>query len=62
MNYQFRTIDCPDANGRIPAAGEPSYVLTFPTEDGGFLTVRLGDIGWKALLGMMSEVEEEGKK
>lgn len=45
MNYSFKTRDCPDANGRVPDAGERRWRFEIPLEDGGTLTLFFGKEG-----------------
>lgn len=42
MDYVFRSLDHPEANGRKPVAGEESFPMWFTTEDRGKVTVKLG--------------------
>ena len=56
---RFRTKDHPEANGRKPIAGEQSYSLAFPLENGETLIVDMGQQGYEIIgqfmLDMMAE-------
>ena len=59
MIYRFKTADCPDADGRVPEAGDQMWTLSFPLEEGGRLHVQVGKVGRDALLAMLA-MEEAG--
>ncbi len=46
MRYHFLTPGHPEANGRRPQTGEESFVLVFPTDDGGVVEIFLGRKDW----------------
>lgn len=46
MNYHFRTPTHPEANGRHPRVGEESFVLMYPTDEGGMVSIELGRADW----------------
>lgn len=45
MIYTFKTRDHPEANGRLPKAGEQAWKVWFPLVDGGKLYVHMGKEG-----------------
>lgn len=58
MIYRFKTLDCPDANGRKPEFGDQKWTASFPLEDGGKLFIEMGAEGRAAMLSMLAQ---EGK-
>jgi hypothetical protein len=60
MIHQYKTIDCPDANNRIPKDGDYKWTLSFPLENGDdYLEVEIGKRGRDAILAMLSEDERD---
>jgi len=48
-NVLFRTQDHPEANGRLPEAGEHAYTFHFNLEDGRRVKLEIGEKGFQSL-------------
>jgi hypothetical protein len=61
--HQFKSIDCPDANGRQPKHGEVMWTLKFPLDNGDTLLVDIGEKGRYHIAKMMAqdEADADGK-
>jgi hypothetical protein len=59
MIHRFKTIDCPDANGRKPQHGEKRWVLRFPLEGGDIIEVVMGKEGRAAILTLLKAEDEK---
>lgn len=59
MIYRFKTKDCPDANGRVPAGGDQKWTVYFPTEDGGRVYIEMGRQGREAMRSMLAQEDAD---
>jgi hypothetical protein len=58
MIRYFKSIDCPDAGGRIPNEGEQRWTLSIPLEGGmDYLEIQIGKKGKEALVRMLKQEE-----
>ena len=52
----FLTDDHPEANGRIPIAGENCYALHFTLENGSHLCVKMGEKGYQTFTNFIRQM------
>lgn len=52
----LRSEDHPEANGRIPVAGDHAYGLRFTLEDGRELVLSIGEQGFQTLTNLLFDM------
>lgn len=58
MLIKFKSIDCPDANGRQPLYGEGKWTMTIPLANGDdYLEIEIGKKGRDGLIAMLAQEE-----
>jgi len=45
---EYRCMDDPEANNRVPTKGDRRYTLKFPLENGDELQIHMGEAGMEA--------------
>lgn len=60
MDFNFKSKDCPDADGRQPLDGEKKWRLSFPLEGGDDrLIVEIGARGRASIRAMLAQEDQD---
>lgn len=56
MKLEFLTTDHPQANGRKALAGETEYPMTFTTDKGDQIIIRMGQSGFETITNLLTDM------